>query len=123
MDTSETYIKMCEKSPLQPDLQPWHMMESHKDLFYDFGDVWYAYSVGEGKDMVLIKVKLFTQDQLQEMVKGQHESTWLLIARLWEWWSVREVPARNVSMEQLWLAFVMKEKYNKTWDGEKWSNW
>jgi len=24
------------------------------------------------------------------------------------------------SMEQLWLAFVMKEKYNKTWDGEKW---
>ena len=25
-----------------------------------------------------------------------------------------------VSMEQLWLAFVMKEKYSKIWDGEKW---
>lgn len=24
------------------------------------------------------------------------------------------------SMEQLWLAFVMKEKYNKTWDGNEW---
>ena len=24
------------------------------------------------------------------------------------------------SMEQLWLAFVMKEKYNKTWNGEDW---
>lgn len=24
------------------------------------------------------------------------------------------------SMEQLWLAFVIKEKYNKTWDGEQW---
>ena len=24
------------------------------------------------------------------------------------------------SMEQLWLAFVMKEKYNKTWDGSDW---
>ena len=24
------------------------------------------------------------------------------------------------SMEQLWLAFVMKEKYNKTWNGEEW---
>jgi len=25
------------------------------------------------------------------------------------------------SMEQLWLAFVMKEKYKKTWDGEQWT--
>ena len=24
------------------------------------------------------------------------------------------------SMKQLWLAFVMKEKFNKTWDGETW---
>jgi len=24
------------------------------------------------------------------------------------------------SMEQLWLAFVMKEKYNKNWNGEDW---
>ena len=24
------------------------------------------------------------------------------------------------SMEQLWLAFVMKEKYEKTWDGTNW---
>jgi len=24
------------------------------------------------------------------------------------------------SWEQLWLAFVMKEKHDKTWDGEKW---
>ncbi len=24
------------------------------------------------------------------------------------------------SMEQLWLAFVMKEKFNKTWDGKEW---
>ena len=25
------------------------------------------------------------------------------------------------SMEQLWLAFVMKEKYRKTWNGKKWN--
>ena len=24
------------------------------------------------------------------------------------------------SMEQLWFAFVMKEKYGKVWDGESW---
>ena len=27
---------------------------------------------------------------------------------------------RFTSMEQLWLAFVMKEKFNKIWDGEEW---
>ena len=26
------------------------------------------------------------------------------------------------SMEQLWLAFVMHEKYQKTWDGSDWSS-
>jgi hypothetical protein len=26
------------------------------------------------------------------------------------------------SMEQRWLAFVMKEKYQKTWNGENWIN-
>lgn len=25
-----------------------------------------------------------------------------------------------ISMEQLWLAFVMKEKHNKVWNGEEW---
>ena len=29
-------------------------------------------------------------------------------------------PTENGSMEQLWLAFVMNEKYNKVWDGTKW---
>jgi len=27
---------------------------------------------------------------------------------------------RNKSPEQLWLAFYMHEKHQKTWDGEKW---
>ncbi len=26
----------------------------------------------------------------------------------------------DYSMEQLWLAFVMKEKYQKTWNGKEW---
>jgi hypothetical protein len=25
------------------------------------------------------------------------------------------------SMEQLWLAFVMREKYGKKWDGKEWT--
>jgi len=29
-------------------------------------------------------------------------------------------PAQFTSMEQLWLAFVMKERHNKVWNGESW---
>ena len=31
-----------------------------------------------------------------------------------------EVHRQFTSMEQLWLAFVMKEKFGKVWTGEKW---
>lgn len=31
-----------------------------------------------------------------------------------------KVPGIFTSMEQLWLAFVMKEKYNKVWNGKEW---
>ena len=61
------------------------------------------------------------QDQLQEMVgspawdyKFSEFSNWLDIE-----------PGLSIfnsvtSMEQLWLAFVMKEKFNKVWNGEDW---
>jgi hypothetical protein len=26
------------------------------------------------------------------------------------------------SMEQIWLAFVMQQKYRKQWDGRKWAD-
>ena len=35
---------------------------------------------------------------------------------------INEYAKQFTSMEQLWFAFVMKEKNNKTWDGENWSN-
>ncbi len=33
---------------------------------------------------------------------------------------LRELFKQSTSMEQLWLAFVMKEKYNKIWTGKEW---
>lgn len=64
------------------------------------------------------------QDQLQEMVGGYG-------AGFIDWFHWRNTiypqmqnpfgkEWRFDSYEQLWLAFVMKEKYNKVWDGEKW---
>ena len=65
-----------------------------------------------------------TQAQLQETVGA---FTWKLIGDFFDWlygdvengWHVNHQHLDFTSMEQLWLAFVMKELYNKIWlDGE-----
>ena len=62
---------------------------------------------------------LFRQDQLQEMFGYNKRSL-----RLIEMFS--DFAFDNIkhfkSYEQLWLAFVMKEKYNKVWNGYDWCN-
>jgi len=69
------------------------------------------------------------QDQLQEMVLpgDARYSGWFLYG-LSEFksignklgWPTEEYYLRFESMEQLWLAFVMKEKYDKVWNGKEW---
>lgn len=71
------------------------------------------------------------QDQLQKILGKQQEFILGVDCSCQEAWS--QIGAINnfkginwdylrsmASMEQLWLAFVMKEKYNKTWNGEDW---
>lgn len=58
------------------------------------------------------------QDQLQDMMKEGIENTWGLFSRFYKWFSTK-FSCITWSFEQLWLAFVIKEKYNKVWDSEK----
>lgn len=59
------------------------------------------------------------QDQLPEMVFGSEVISTGIVQSLWEF--CRENSSVPLdSMEQLWLAFVMKEKFGKTWAGDKW---
>lgn len=68
------------------------------------------------------------QDQLQELVihRGHPHHLDNLITSFDNWYFYgrgmlgQDKEEDFPSMEQLWLAFVMKEKYNKTWDGERW---
>jgi len=64
------------------------------------------------------------QDQLQEMIRKSFLDTGnpdrQMIHFLSAWLVDYAYPIRLDSMEQLWLAFVMKEKYSKTWTGEEW---
>ncbi len=68
-----------------------------------------------------------SQNQLQEMVKGKFidyvrdtkfDSTILMCSAFWRFVNDRDEDC--FSMEQLWLAFVMKELYNKIWNGKDW---
>lgn len=58
------------------------------------------------------------QDQLQELYCTEYPVTLECFiqftkdsGKYWEQFK---------SMEQLWLAFIMKEKYKKTWNGKEW---
>ena len=116
MNTSETYIKMCERA-----------VEVQNNRVYDFdarinrgivlhgsGDLYYC-------DQSV--VWLPRQDQLQEMISSELWRLTGLIAEMEEFggypfglWHGDVL----TSMEQLWLAFTMKEKFGKIWTGSDW---
>lgn len=126
MDKSSQYIKMCESAKvIQKHWKP------------DFGDFFVSMSLGltstcqpivsdlEKKMSYLKSIKavwLPRQDQLQEMVIEKYATYWDLA-----------IGFSNVlmgdktsyfdnfdSMEKLWLAFVMLEKYKKRWGEVEW---
>ena len=146
MDTSETYIKMCEKAEeIQPHLDDkdgvggtwvsgyilYHiapMNQPHdKDGFYHITD---EIAIREcekcGTRTEYIKsskaVWLPRQDQLQEMVKESLDSMCIKFHNLHanDYYDETSGFGCFTSMEQLWLAFVMKERWNKVWNGENW---
>ena len=130
---TQNYIKMCEKNE---DLQ-----EAWKPKKGDF----YAVIVhGKPTDIIDIYINGFpllpqrfvplsalyiwlpTQEQLQEMVKPTLEvDDFGLVEEFFDFVygednQPNQIDSPIKSMEQFWLAFVMKEKYNKIWNGEKW---
>jgi len=134
MDTSETYIKMCEKAEEIQKLKPkvirswdeigsWFLDDRGDLVCFDSIGVAYKWWSESGRKTI---AWLPRQDQLQEMVGG-YEAGFI------DWWHWRNAiypemqnPLNTVfrfsSFEQLWLAFVMKEKYNKVWGKEEWIN-
>ena len=127
MDTSEQYIKMCDC----PEIQNGYLYDNG-DFFFDTKKkdvgvfhgklVWLA-----NLDMKENKIWLPRQDQIQKMMK--YLSLWELMYGFWKYiqdlnylgTKPDEYLIKNFnSMEQLWLAFYMKEKHNKVWDEDRW---
>ena len=60
------------------------------------------------------------QDQLQGMFTLRFiDSHYRLMRECWEFALVSD-GCKFASLEQLWLAFVMKEKHGKVWTGKSW---
>ena len=140
MDTSETkwyedpiYIKMCDCPEIQKQATPFeHRLDYGKTQDF-WHDIWWTEKIEgqlvNGKPIYNSKSKhtwLPRQDQLQEMARhhkeGWYDSREVNNLYLFFDWVKENITTiqDNASMEQLWLAFVMKEKHSKVWDGEKW---
>lgn len=147
MDTSETYIKMCEKAEEIQKLRPLNFNDcyyaewsepigwesdyernNHNPAFlphYEI-DTWCQGCAEEyGNESKESYVWLPRQDQLQEMVTDKFNdypnAMHGMLLEFHFFTSGEESNQRKlISMEQLWLAFVMKELYGKSWDGEQW---
>ncbi len=120
MDTSETYIKMvC----LLPD-----------EFWNAFKDDLLTPQVCSHCNRFILDRRIACcnrmnrlpaprQDQLQEMMEYNNQAFLLdcfnnFVDLLWP--SCHPLAKPETSLEQLWLAFVMKEKYGKVWNGENW---
>ena len=130
MDISKEYILMCEEAKEIQDL--WNNPEVGDFTYnppYSRWDSWVG-CVGD-KDCYLVKntengssIWLPRQDQLQEMIVtlGMSSATFLqtMANKVWDSMQSCDYYLQFKSMEQLWLGFIMFEKYNKKWNGKDW---
>jgi hypothetical protein len=121
MDTSETYIKMCRKAT---EIPKGHVLDDND--YYGIGNaVDYYYSGCEEQWSPEFKstfVWLPRQDQLQEMVLLKDRPVYHILDDFCRFVQSlgKTMFSAWASFEQLWLAFVMREKFNKTWNGDEW---
>jgi hypothetical protein len=125
MDTSKEYIKMCDYF----EIQDCRIMRDRFDFVVrrlsNCDD--YIRNISDFNSVDTIWLP--RQDQLQEMLDHTLRATHKLFSRfvLDDYFkpTLRESEkgspfAYFSSMEQLWLAFVMEECYNKRWTGNEW---
>jgi len=127
MDTSKEYIEMCRKAE---DIQTlWNFKDgdyiytSHKNNEPSWR-VWSGYDAWDYPCVTSLRdpIWLPRQDQLQDMVIEKYKKHWgnsVMLGLMEEvvGWGTQYT---YVSMEQLWLCFVMDERYGKLWNGSEW---
>ena len=145
MDTSEKYILLCEKA--EEVQKEWTDKTAQMGDFYQLGvtklnkpaicilGCHWKECEGCTTEVDMLRdecIWLPRQDQLQKML-DERKTTYFLVEDFSDFMTDNlledhgDVPYTppfrkewgKASMEQLWLAFVMHEKYSKQWDEEK----
>lgn len=130
MDTSKEYIKMCEKveeiqEQWKPKVGDFLYIKPSRDGSLKFKHREEPTVVISDKFIIQSShIWLPRQDQLQEMISYSIWSEKLY--RFYDWLQKENYSGdwltgcnKYHSMEQLWLAFVMKERYSKQWLTDK----
>lgn len=128
MDTSETYIKMCDCEEIQGQCQSlWRVVHIKGNIYIngkDGGFNWCMDVIGDDDELKYVKrIWLPRQDQIQEMLGENVKNSKMLVSGfLCGLWRFCKRPYYIVprSFEKLWLAFYMSEYHNKTWEKDEW---
>ncbi len=136
MDKSQEYIDMCkEATELQDESRWWILGDCYAENigeWYTSIFIGYEYCpvASDGRPMINW-VWLPRQDQLQVVSPADTSVALIdffdtfLFEHAYDYDEAQGqfIPKPEwmaMSMEQLWLAFVMSEKFNKEWDGTTW---
>jgi len=134
VDTSKEYIEMCEKAveiqdkwiPQSTDIVKGEFVGFIKEASPNYAlrrfdsdkEIYGKYAWYEKMELIWIP----RQDQLQDMVNieviGYSHIKGLILG--FKRFCMDQDDKSFNTMEQLWLAFVMKEKYSKSWNGKEW---
>ena len=132
MDTSKTYIKMCEKADeIQNEWKPQEgdccVEKQYPDiplfLFEDVRGWGFITARGWEEDDIFSQkesIWLPHQDQLQAMLNMSVSKAEREFHAAYVSWDIGAEEEKDNTWEQLWFALVMERKYNKIWDGEDW---
>ena len=144
MDRGETYIEMCKAATeiqlLAPSMQTrihlsmniYNCSTKDDSAFFWCMDTFEDDDLGGSILTDTIAIWLPRQDQLQAIVRQEPLSEdWITnpmdaeLAMLFLDFIYDEIGQQrklriSETMEQLWLMFVMEEKYSKQWMGEEW---
>ena len=133
MDTSKEYILMCEKAV---EIQTIWKKDGTKsgDFIKVHGYEICVISSHEAGAWSDHWIWIPRQDQLQEMaydgkIKSFPVLQWsfylFLLERNEDWRNIRkrgDDEKKYSSFEKVWLSYLMRHKFNKTWNGEDWIN-
>ena len=126
---TKNYIKMCEKA--EEIQKAWKPVDWDRFIYKDDRELGIAYIDNKHNKKAMKKVNekyiwLPTQEQLQEMIKEDFLAEFGMIFKLYNWidngihCGIFNFDIKEITINELWLAFVMKKKWNKEWDDNKW---